>query len=201
MAERLAGYPRCRRYRATHPLAVKAFDFGAFLRTPRLLLLDSDVLFFARPDDLLARAGDPGYRRNAFNADVAPALNITAGEARAAFGVELVGRINSGLAVLQPEVFDLPALEEFLGHPAVTAGPVWRVEQTLLALAASRQGAELLPSAYRVSLSPGLDGCVAKHYVGAVRHLMYREGMARLARDGFLRALAPAGAAAGGAAP
>ena len=45
---------------------------------------DSDVLFFARPDDLLARAGDPGYRRNAFNADVAPALNITAGEALAA---------------------------------------------------------------------------------------------------------------------
>ena len=70
------------------------------------------------------------------------------------------------------------------------SGHVWRIEQTLLALAASRDGVDLLPEReYRISLAEGTQGCVVKHYVGAVRHLMYREGMARLVREGFLEQL------------
>ena len=81
-------------------------------------------------------------------------------------------------------------MEELLGCDSIWSGHVWRIEQTLLACAASRDGVELLPTQeYLVSLTPGTEGCVAKHYVGAVRHLMYREGIARLVREGFLEKL------------
>lgn len=196
MATQLALLPRCARYRALHPLALKALDFSVYLSRPRLLILDSDVLFFAAPEELLRRLEDPFYELNCFNADIAPALNITAEEAQRRFGIALVDRANSGLAILHREALSLQLMEEFLGHDSHWAGHVWRIEQTLLALMASKHGAELLPRDYRVSLGGGIDGCVAKHYVGAVRHLMYREGMAYLVRSGFLTSLRNAGSSA-----
>ena len=91
---------------------------------------------------------------------------------------------------LSREILNLDWMEEFLGCESIWSGQPWRMEQTLLALAASRAGAELLPDEYRVSLREGIEGCVVKHYVGAVRHLMYREGIAHLNRTGFLQRLA-----------
>ena len=78
-------------------------------------------------------------------------------------------------------------MEEFLSCPSLLGGHIWRVEQTLLALSASRLGVELLGPEYRISRGEGIDGCVVKHYVGPVRHLMYREGIAQLTRQGWLR--------------
>ena len=186
LAQPLAGYPLCARYRGFHALARKAFDTGYYLQAPRMLLLDSDLVFFAPPRELIARTEDPEYTRSTFNADVAPGLNISPDEARRRFGIEVVERINSGLALVQREVLNLDWMEEFLACQSLWDGHPWRIEQTLLALGASRHGVELLPDSYRVSLRPGLAGCVVKHYVGAVRHLMYREGMAHLWRGGFL---------------
>ena len=186
----LISYPRCAKYRGLHSLARKVFDFGTYFRGQRLVLLDSDLLFFDRPDELLAQIDGERPVHNVFNAGQNVMLNVSADEARQRFGIELVERINSGLAVLRPEVFNFDWMEEFLGSESIWAGHVWRIEQTLLALAASRDGVALLPEReYRVSLAEGTDDCVVKHYVGVVRHLMYREGMARLVREGFLEHL------------
>ncbi|HTQ41034.1 MAG TPA: hypothetical protein VMJ32_18615 [Pirellulales bacterium] len=186
MMQELSDYPRCQCYRRLHPLARKCFDVGCFIRAPRVLLLDSDVLFFREPTELLFRIDKPTIM-NYFNADVAPALNIGAVEASRKFNIELNERINSGLCLLSSAVFNLDWMEEFLCCDSIWANKIWRIEQTLLALAASRVGVELLPEReYRVSLQAGTDGCAAKHYVGAVRHLMYREGLAKLVRNGFL---------------
>jgi len=185
----LSRYPRCLAYRRQHPLAQKALDTGYYLQGSRLLLLDTDLLFFACPTELLRCADDDDYRQCIFNADLQPALNISASEAAQRFGVELQERFNSGLGLLQRGALRFDWMEEFLASDAVCAGHVWRIEQTLLALAAGRLGAELLPESYRISLSPGTAGCVVKHYVGAVRHLMYREGISRLWQHGFLQAL------------
>jgi hypothetical protein len=182
----LADYPLCQRYRSLHPLARKAFDAGALLRAPRMLLLDSDLLFFREPTELVRRI-DATDDPNCFNADVAPGLNISEKEAKIRFSIALNVRINSGLCLLSNRVFNLDWMEEFLSCQSIWNGHIWRIEQTLLALAASRDGVELLPECeYRVSLEPGTKGCVVKHYVGAVRHLMYREGIAKLVREGFL---------------
>jgi hypothetical protein len=191
VAAALKSYPRCARYRGLHSLARKVFDIGTYFRADRLLLLDSDLIFFRTPDELLSRLDADQLPRSVFNAGQSLMLNVSADEARQRFGIELVERINSGLAVLRPQVFNFDWMEDFLGSESIWAGHVWRIEQTLLALAASRDGVELLPEhEYRVSLTEGAEGCVVKHYVGMVRHLMYREGMARLVRERFLDQLA-----------
>ena len=61
-------------------------------------------------------------------------------------------------------------------------GPIWRVEQTLFALCASRGGkGGLLPKNYEVSLRRRASpDAIARHYVGAVRDRFYGEGLKRL---------------------
>ena len=181
----LDAFPHCRTFRESNHLSPKLFDFRHYLESERMLLLDSDVLFFQDPVELLRRIEDPGYRRNSVNADMESAYTVHSADVRARLGIELPERFNSGLGVIHAESLKHEWIEEFLGLPGVL-GHFWRIEQTLFALCSARFGVELLPEEYRVSLQRGTEGCVAKHYIGAVRHLMYREGMARLVRQGLL---------------
>ena len=151
-----------------------------------MLLLDSDVLFFAPPVELLWRIDDPRYCKNTANADVATAYTTDARTAGQYTGVELIERFNSGLGLIHRGSMRLDWIEEFLGIPGIV-GHFWRIEQTLFALCSSRFGAEHLPPEYDVYLSRGLGNRPSRHYLGAIRHLMYGEGIARLVREGMLR--------------
>ncbi len=177
VAPLLARHPACAAFRGEHPLAQKTFDIPLLATTERLLLLDSDVLFFAPPAEILAwcRGETSGCW---FNADVAEASLVEPAEARATLGVELQPRINSGLCLLERRFLDLELCEHALTTTGIRSGHPWRVEQTLIALCASRAGAHLLPPTYEVSL--GRDrrpGAIARHYVGAVRQRFYGEGL------------------------
>lgn len=184
----LAPYPRCSALRQTNTLSLKVFDFHHYLTSERLLLLDSDVLFFAEPTELLRRLEDSGWRRNSVNEDIEDAYTVDAQTVREHCGFELCPRFNSGLGVIHKASLQLDWIEEFLGLPGII-GHFWRIEQTLLALCSSRYGVEFLPPEYRVRLNGSSNGLPCRHYVGAIRHLMYGEGMARLARQGFLKSL------------
>ncbi len=175
----LADYPRCRAFRESNQLAPKIFDFARHLRAPRMLLLDSDVVFFAAPAELLRRAECQEYRQNTVNRDVSSAYTVSPDDVLAACGFPLLERFNSGLGVLHRESLRLDWFEEFLGLPGII-GHMWRIEQTLLALASCRFGCELLPDEYDVYLTPGLGERPSRHYVGAIRHLMYSEAMSKV---------------------
>ena len=58
--------------------ALKVFDFIAFLQADRMVLFDSDLLFFDEPTAYLSRLEDGNYRLNAFNADCDSAYTIDA---------------------------------------------------------------------------------------------------------------------------
>jgi hypothetical protein len=182
----LEAFPRCRSFRESNHLSPKLFDFRHYLRADRMLLLDSDVLFFAEPVELLRRIEDPAYRQNSVNGDVASAYTVDPAEVGVRLGMKMPERFNSGLGVIHRDSLRHDWIEEFLGLPGIL-GHFWQIEQTLFALCSARYGVELLPDEYRVSLRSGTKNCVAKHYIGAVRHMMYREGMARLARQGLLQ--------------
>jgi hypothetical protein len=186
----LENFPRCRAFRETNHLSPKLFDFRHFLRADRMLLLDSDVLFFENPAELLRRIEDPTYLRNSVNADIQSGYTVDPVAAGERFGMTIPERFNSGLGVIHGDSLRLEWIEEFLDFPGIL-GHFWRIEQTLFALCSARFGVELLPDEYRVSLARGVEGCVAKHYVGAVRHLMYGEGIRKLTREGRI---APAAA-------
>jgi hypothetical protein len=181
----LLRYPRCLRFRRTNHLAPKLFDFTHYLAASRMLLLDSDVLFFRAPIELLRRCEDSGYQFNSVNADVATAYTVSSEDVRLRCGVILVPRFNSGLGVIQQKSLRLDWMEEFLAIPGIE-GHFWRIEQTLYALCSSRYGVELLPEEYSVRLTGSVNGHQCRHYVGAIRHKMYREGIRRLIRSSFL---------------
>ena len=186
LAQELAGFPRSSQFRKANLLALKVFDFISFLQADRMVLFDSDLLFFDEPTDYLSRLEDGNYRLNAFNADCDSAYTVDAEAVRTRLGFELLARVNSGFGVIHRDSMRLEWIEEFLALPGLAEGHFWRIEQTLYALCGSRYGAELLPQAYDVRLEAGIPPRIFRHYVGAIRHLMYGEGIAHLVQDRFL---------------
>jgi hypothetical protein len=181
MAERLAAYPRCADYRSRMPHALKCFDVPHFAETPRFLLLDPDVLFFSPPEEILRWVENPADDSSWFNRDFQEPSPIPPERTEAELGVKLWPQVNSGLCLLnRASVSDLDAMEEWLGrlelqNPAIQ----WRVEQTLLALSASKAGpGGLLPPQYEVSSSKHRKhDATARHYVGCVRDRFLSEGV------------------------
>lgn len=184
----LENYPRCLDFRKTNKLSLKVFDFAHYLQSDRLLLFDSDILFFDKPTALLNHIEDPNYKLNTVNGDTASAFTVDPAVVKLRCSFDMVERFNSGLGLIHKPAMNLNWIEEFLDLPDII-GHFWRIEQTLYALCSSKFGAELLPPAYDVHLKGGINGSPSRHYVGAIRHLMYSEGMQRLVKDGFLKDL------------
>jgi hypothetical protein len=178
----LQNYPLCRKFRESNHLSPKVFDFRHYLQADRMLLLDSDVLFFKEPMELLRRIETPEYRLNCVNGDIKPAYTVTSELARQHCDVRLMERFNSGLGLIHRDSLNLDWIEEFLAIPGII-GNFWLIEQTLYALCSSRFGVELLPSEYGVFLNGAVGDRPSRHYVGAIRHLMYKEGMRKLVGD------------------
>jgi hypothetical protein len=186
LAQELEGFPRSSQFRKANLLSLKVFDFIAFLQADRMVLFDSDLLFFDAPTAYLSRLEDGNYRLNAFNADCESAYTVDAEAVRVGLGFELLPRVNSGFGIIHRDSMRLEWIEEFLSVPGLAEGHFWRIEQTLYALGGSRHGAELLPPEYDVRLEAGIPPRIFRHYVGAIRHLMYGEGIPHLVQDRFL---------------
>jgi len=184
-ASALKTLPRSLAFRQTNNLSLKVFDVVLSAESDRILLLDSDLLFFERPEFLIEQASSLSLDRCWFNADIESAYNVEPDDALRESGIRLVPRLNTGLALFRRDVLRLDWFEEFLTLPGIL-GHFWRIEQTLLALAGSRAGASVLPPEYDVRLGRGGPFGPVRHYVGEIRHLMYGEGMRSLARRGFL---------------
>ncbi len=172
----LESYPLCKEFRLSNHLSPKVFDFRHHLQADRMFLLDSDVLFFKEPTELLRRIEDPQYQKNSVNADVASAYTVDPAVVKQRCGVDLISRFNSGLGVIHRDSLQLEWIEEFLALPGIL-GHFWRIEQTLFALCSSRFGVELLPNDYDVFLNGQVHDKPSRHYVGSIRHLMYSEGI------------------------
>lgn len=184
----LQSYPRCLEFRKTNHLSPKVFDFREYLESDRLLLLDSDILFFDAPTELLNRIENPNYQLNTLNGDVETSYTVDPEVVKSHLGFDLALRVNSGLGLIHKRSLSLDWIEEFLTLPGII-GHFWRIEQTIYALCSSRFGVELLPAAYDVHLEGSINGSPSRHYIGKIRHLMYGEGIRHLVKQGFLKEL------------
>jgi hypothetical protein len=189
MAEVLAPYPRCLQFRQTNHLALKVFDFAAYLQSERMLLFDSDILFFREPIEFLNCLEDPHYQRNIFNGDVRTAYTLDLDVLEQQLDFKVQPRVNSGLALIHRSSMRFDWIESFLALPNIV-GHFWRIEQTLYALCSSRFGVELLPACYDVHREKKADRDPCRHYVGRIRHLMYSEGIRSLIQQKFLASIA-----------
>jgi hypothetical protein len=178
----LEGLPGAQQYRKAHVLALKSFDVPKFIQSPRFIMLDSDLLFFQTPKEILSWI-DADDGSCWFNQDVKESSGLSPEEVFSRYGFRLWPKVNSGLCLLQTAALDLASMNQWLTETTLLQGNLWIVEQTLFAMAASRTGkGGLLPPQYEVSLGPrAANDCVMRHYVGAVRQRFFGEGMARLA--------------------
>jgi hypothetical protein len=181
----LEDYPLCQVFRRQFKLARKVFDFIHYLDNERMLLIDSDVLFFKPPEVLLQRIEDPTYRCNSLNRDISTAYTVDAATVRDYLNIEMEERINSGLGLIHRDSMPFSRIEDLLTVPGVI-GHYWRIEQTLYALCGMLHGYEALPPEYDVYRGPGLGNRASRHYVGEIRLLFYKEGIARLLDDGAI---------------
>lgn len=182
MDKLLRPFPFCHEYRAKHPLAQKIFDIPHFCDSDRFIILDSDLLFYRYPAEIMQWV--TGNTKDCwFNEDCVESSLITAQTAWEDLGVKLWPRVNSGLCLMQKSAIDLEFCERALGETSIMQGHIWRIEQTLIALNASRQVlGGLLPKTYEVSLSKDASSdAIMRHYVGAVRDRFFAEGLAKLA--------------------
>lgn len=181
MDKHLRPFPFCHEYRTKHPLSQKIFDIPYFCDSDRIIILDSDILFYRYPGEIMQWV--TGNSQECwFNEDVAESSLISQKDAWDDLGVKLWPRVNSGLCLLQKSAIDLEFCERALGETSIMKGHIWRIEQTLMALCASRHGrGGLLPKTYEVSLGKAASSdAVTRHYVGAVRNRFYGEGLAKL---------------------
>jgi hypothetical protein len=184
MATALRPYSMCRQYRNSHPLGLKIFDMAHFAASDRFLALDSDVLFFQPPREITEWSKNPDAGESWFNEDVQEGSLISPSDAQEQLGVRLWPRVNSGLCLIQRRAIDFGFCDHALGATSILRGHIWRVEQTLFALCASRHGrGGLLPKTYEVTLNrDGSPEAITRHYVGAVRQRFFGEGLKRLRR-------------------
>jgi hypothetical protein len=179
------GLSRCLLYRRRNPTTLKLFDFFLLSSARTIISMDSDIIFFRRPSELIDGACPP----NRYNRDESYFYTLGLEELQRRFGFFPVSHINSGLSRLSRGSIDFDAVEKCLQDQDLFADQ-WVTEQTLHALCSNPHPPELLPGHYLVSTKPGLtDDLVCKHYPGTGRYLLYEEGMRYLIDAGFCREL------------
>ncbi len=179
----LASFPRCKALRYAHPLALKVFDFNAYLHADRMFMLDSDILFFDEPEALFARLDDPDFKHNTLNMDWSYGYSLSEARIREQLpDFTFISHINSGLGLIHEGAVRFDWAEEILGQEAMHERPHC-MEQTITALCCARHGFTPLPDEYTVELGPKRPGQPVKHYTSPIRHLLYEDGIAALAPD------------------
>lgn len=179
------GLSRCMAYRKKNTTTLKLFDFFALSHARRIISIDSDIVFFAHPLELLDGFPD----KNVYNRDASYWYSMSLDDLEARFHLRPLSHINSGLARIDRSSIDFQAIEEWLAEPRLFTDD-WVTEQTLHALCATRYGVELLPPTYAVSTEAGIpEHAVCKHYPGNLRPLLYQEGMKKLMDESFIGAL------------
>jgi len=187
LRESLGLLPLCDlwRFRCEFQLAKKLFDFPCLSTEPFIVGIDSDILFFRKPTEILEC--------------VHASVPFMASDYQEAYDFDapgLIPRLNSGLFGLHRNAFDFTLVETLL-QAQVDASPAHRfefwkgwLEQTLLAYLFSRSnGGRILDlNRYQISSMLISDDTISQHFVNdGSRSAFFRWGLRRLDETGFLK--------------
>jgi hypothetical protein len=181
----LRQFPICLQVFKDNILATKFFGPLIFGDSHKYLVLDTDLLFFREPLEIISwtqSSLDDLY----FNMDVEDWSQVDNNTCLSRLGFKLWPKVNSGLCCISRSAIDLRDAEHFLADNDLykTSDP-WMLEQTLFALHASKHNlGGLLPDTYEISLGVNASpNCIVRHYVGKVRDRFYTEGCSRIQRE------------------
>jgi hypothetical protein len=157
------------RFQRRYPPAKKIIDVPWLLGDQKFLLLDSDVLFFRKPVELVDLLENPTQQF--------------------AFCVDRLG-INSGVAIVPGAKINFAELEALLFSMTEETRAGWQVEQDLYALL-SKTYFHRLPESYAIEpeVHFGYESLVCCHFVHVCRHRFYEKGIEQLRRMNFMESL------------
>jgi len=112
---------RCAHLRKTLIFALKLFDPFFFSNSPRFVLLDSDVLFYSRPSELLAGLEETRENLslpNLYSVDNGYRYCLDREELEVLLGQPCIEQFNPGLIRVNRDVLVLDRIERYLEHPS-----------------------------------------------------------------------------------
>ncbi|MCK4872329.1 MAG: hypothetical protein KAS72_06360 [Phycisphaerales bacterium] len=186
----LEDHPHCRLLRSRHVFGLRLLDSEQLCLKRTRINIDTDVLFFRKPTELLDLAVQHD-EPNVFNREVGAAGYAVKGEAIAAVaGRPVPDEINAGLAILRRGTFPLDELEDLLAAGA-EHWDTYLQEQTLTAVCSVRRagdrGVVFLPERYQCDdRQPLVFDAAARHYYILARRLYYAQGLRWLVREGHV---------------
>jgi hypothetical protein len=182
----LESHPHSRRMRKTPGFycSLKLFDPWVYSTRDVILLLDSDILFFRRPSELLEHAAKGAA---CFNSDYQSSYTVGGDEVLRRLGIEVLENVNAGLVVLARRDYDLDLVESYFATFASAIPNLNRHEQTAYAILLSRCGAHRLSEDYQISRQSIGPKTASHHFVNDGSRLQFStRGVRTLRRRGIL---------------
>lgn len=177
------------RWRCSNWASAQLVDVHFFGDAPGMLIIDSDVLTFSRPQEVIdALTASP--RRFAWCKDLRDAYSTTSDVLHDLTGVNVPPKLCAGFLVcprlgIDDFVWLDEQMREIDNDPRVDVGHFWSC-QTYYALVASRfPGSECFSETYSNTDGATRQQQVLRHYVGIpkVRFRYFTEGLARIAGE------------------
>ncbi|MDB4926975.1 hypothetical protein [Mucilaginibacter sp.] len=160
------GYIKSAELRRNFILSLKLFDTIVEKKTPYLLLIDSDVLFFSQPKNIIDIV-EKAILNGCYNKDVNSAYCFSDEIFNKYLDHPIIDKFNSGVFLhnLNKDCFEFieTVLKQELRLPAS-----WHLEQTLFAMYATHKGGfEALPKCYDLARKERNLGnfIISEHYV------------------------------------
>lgn len=182
LAPVLANRPYLQRSALEHPIFRRTYLLPLIEKSDRLICIDSDVLFFSKPKEILGWANGAEAKAK-FMHD--PVTFYFPDEEKLSrwLGTRITPNVNGGLVLFPQGWLDYDFSEKLLRDHFDLPHRTWHIEQAIIAANLTRHAATALSREYEISFLPRRKPfCVARHYVGdgRTRDYFYTEGVREL---------------------
>lgn len=173
------GFERLVRFRSQLVFALKLTDPVLLGRTRSIVIMDSDVLFFKTPTEILnaALSGEAAYSLNCGDYYCVPESDLSD-----LIGGPLIPRCNAGLLVVDRRLVDLERWNDYLREPRFWNSDgtgEYHAEETLWACELARLKATPLPASYAIGAPKPSKFHFGHYHGGGPYHstLFYTRGL------------------------
>jgi hypothetical protein len=184
------GLVQCAQLRRKFVHTLKLFDPFFFLENSSFILIDSDVLFFSCPQELINGIEAAKYTSeipNLYSTDVQNAYTLQPSDLKTLLGKDCIERVNVGVLRVHQDTLDFRRIEQdmqqiysWYEEDRIS----YFIEQTLWAMElTSSNNALPLPNTYALAPSGKEPELVSGHFCGGgySTTMLYRAGLPRLA--------------------
>lgn len=173
--------PQCHELRKSFIFSLRLFDFILHKKTDYVLQIDSDVLFFSNPTDIMTIIAE-GNKNGCFNQDVMNAYSFPNDTLKKYLDQPMVDLFNAGLFLHRLDTSFFNFVENIIQNEPESFKS-WHLEQTLFAMYISQQGNFLrLSEKYdlaRINRNKG-KALISEHYVQSTGYDFHKDFLTKI---------------------